>query len=139
LDNEGILLVEFLVRGAVVNSEGGVQTLKKLKQQIRRVWSNGKMNQVILHDSAGPHTSLRMGGGAIAAVGWSVLSHPVYSPDLAPSDSHLLGLLKDALQGCRFMDDKLQCCVREELKCFSKEFYVMDIAASHAKVGKVCW
>jgi hypothetical protein len=31
-DSEGILLVEFLERGATINSEQYVQTLKKLKQ-----------------------------------------------------------------------------------------------------------
>ena len=33
--------------------------------------------------------------------------HPPYSPDLAPSDFHLLGpLKKDALRGTRFEDDE---------------------------------
>jgi hypothetical protein len=30
--------------------------------------------------------------------------HPPYSPDLAPSDFHLFGPLKDALRGRRFAD-----------------------------------
>jgi len=33
-DSEGILLLEFLKRGATINSEQYVQTLKKLIQQI---------------------------------------------------------------------------------------------------------
>ena len=43
---------------------------------------------------------------AIAKFGWTVLPHPSYSPDLAPSDFHLFGPLKDALRGTRFEDDK---------------------------------
>jgi hypothetical protein len=35
-----------------------------------------------------------------------VLPHPPYSPDLAPSDFHLFGPLKDALRGTRFEDDE---------------------------------
>ena len=31
---------------------------------------------------------------------------PPYSPDLAPSDFHLFGPLKDALRGTRFDDDE---------------------------------
>jgi plasmid stabilization system protein ParE len=31
--------------------------------------------------------------------GWELLSHPPYSPDLAPSDYHLFGPLKDRLRG----------------------------------------
>jgi hypothetical protein len=47
-DSEGILLVEFLKRGDTVNSERHVQTLKKLKQRVRRIWPNRKMNQVLI-------------------------------------------------------------------------------------------
>jgi histone-lysine N-methyltransferase SETMAR len=33
------------------------------------------------------------------------LTHPLYSPDLAPSDFYLFGRLKSGLQGMRFVDD----------------------------------
>jgi len=32
-----------------------------------------------------------------ANFGWIVLPHPLYSPDLVPSDFHLLGPLEDGL------------------------------------------
>ena len=35
-----------------------------------------------------------------------MLPHPPYSPDLAPSDFHLFGPLKDAMRGTRFEDDE---------------------------------
>jgi len=35
-----------------------------------------------------------------------VLPHSPYSPDLAPSDFHLFGPLKDTLHGTRFEDDE---------------------------------
>jgi hypothetical protein len=47
-DTEGLLLVEFLKRGATLNSDQYVQTLKKLKRQIRKVRPNRKMNQVFI-------------------------------------------------------------------------------------------
>jgi hypothetical protein len=31
--------------------------------------------------------------------GWELLSYPLYTPDLAPSDYHLFGPLKDHLRG----------------------------------------
>ncbi|GBM24544.1 hypothetical protein AVEN_217123-1 [Araneus ventricosus] len=37
--------------------------------------------------------------------GWSVLQHPPYSPDLAPSDFHLIGPLKQHLGGKHYADD----------------------------------
>ncbi|KAG8229468.1 hypothetical protein J437_LFUL008242 [Ladona fulva] len=40
----------------------------------------------------------------IAKCGWTALPHPPYSPDLAPSDFHLFGPLKDGLRGEHFQD-----------------------------------
>jgi len=39
---------------------------------------------------------------------WNHLTHPPYSPDLAPSDFYLFGRLKSDLQGMRFADDANQ-------------------------------
>ena len=38
-------------------------------------------------------------------LGWTVLPHLPYSPDLAPSDFHFFGALKDAIRGKRFESD----------------------------------
>jgi histone-lysine N-methyltransferase SETMAR len=82
------------------------------------------MNKVLLlHDNARPHTR-----EAIATMGWTVLSHPPYSPELAHPEFHLFGPLKDALRGRRFAeDDELKRSVREELRRFSKEFFATGI------------
>jgi len=47
-----------------------------------------------------------MNPGGTTKFGWTVFSHPSYSPDLAPSDFHLFGPLKDTLRGTRFEDDE---------------------------------
>jgi len=36
---------------------------------------------------------------------WEVFPHPAYSPDLAPSDFHLFGRLKEAMKKKMFRDD----------------------------------
>jgi hypothetical protein len=38
--------------------------------------------------------------------GWELFSHPPYSPDLPPSDYHLLGPVKDHLRGYHYETDK---------------------------------
>jgi histone-lysine N-methyltransferase SETMAR len=37
--------------------------------------------------------------------GWKQIDHPPYSPDLAPSDSHVFLLLKKFLGGRRYVED----------------------------------
>ena len=75
----------------------------------------------MLHDSARQHTSLPT-GEATATVGWTLLIHPPYSPDLAPSDPHLFGPLMDALRGRRFVET-----VREESRRFSRGYHATGI------------
>jgi hypothetical protein len=53
------------------------------------------------HHYARPHTSLKT-MEHIANLGWIVLPHPLYSPDLAPSDFHLFRPIKDGLRGQHF-------------------------------------
>jgi histone-lysine N-methyltransferase SETMAR len=42
---------------------------------------------------------------AITKLGWTVLPHPHYSPDLAASVFHPFGAFKDAIRGKRFGSD----------------------------------
>jgi len=76
-DSEGTWFVEFLKRGVTVNTELCVQTLIKFQNRMQKFWGDQE-------DESSPH--------------------PPYSPDLAPSDFHLLGPTKDALGGLRFAD-----------------------------------
>ncbi|KDR07625.1 Histone-lysine N-methyltransferase SETMAR, partial [Zootermopsis nevadensis] len=83
-----------------------IGTLKTLKKRFRRVWPHKHPAEILLlHDNARPHTSPRT-REEITKLGWTVLPHPPYSPDLAPSDFHLFGPLKDAIRGTRFEDDE---------------------------------
>jgi hypothetical protein len=38
----------------------------------------------------------------IVNLGWTIVPHPPHSPDLAPSDFHLFGPMKDGLYGQHF-------------------------------------
>ena len=51
-------------------------------------------------DNARPHTSL-VTRQKLRELGWEVLSHPPYSPDIAPSDYHQFLSMANALGGVR--------------------------------------
>ena len=60
---------------------------------------------ILLQDNARPHTAART-LAKIEYLGWKLLTHPPYSPDLAPSDFHLFGPLKESMKGIHFQTDK---------------------------------
>ncbi|UYV79664.1 hypothetical protein LAZ67_18000215 [Cordylochernes scorpioides] len=67
----------------------------------------GKLSKgvLFLHDNARPHTSCKT-VSTIIKLGFEVLEHPAFSPDLAPSDYSLFGLLKKELKEKRFDSDE---------------------------------
>ena len=57
-------------------------------------------------------------------LGWKLLPHPSYSPDLVPSDFHLCGPLKEFTRGKKFESDKeVKSVVSDWLRHKSKDFY----------------
>jgi histone-lysine N-methyltransferase SETMAR len=88
-----------------------------------------------MRDNNRPHTSPRT-RETITAIGWTVLPHSPYSPDLAPSEYQLFGPAKDGLGGQPLADNgELKHSVRDELRHFS--LILHRRTASHAKVEKV--
>jgi histone-lysine N-methyltransferase SETMAR len=117
-DSRGVLLLDFLPKGETINSARYQETLKKLARSIRL--KRPDLQDVILHhDNARPHTA-NATTAAIAAKGWTVLPHPAYSPELAPSDFHMFGPLKDYLRCQWFEDDAVKAWIKQ----FSHEFFV---------------
>ena len=57
------------------------------------------------HDKAWPHTA-RSTVAPIQDLSFECLPHPLYSPDLAPSDFHVFGQLKEAMGGKYFRSDE---------------------------------
>ena len=57
-------------------------------------------------------------------MGWELLQHLPYSPDLAPSDFHLLEPLKESLGGIKFENNEdVQQHVLQFLRAADKDFY----------------
>lgn len=103
-DRKGVILLDFLEAGTTINSDRYVETLTKLKDRIARKRPEKRRNFILQHDNARPHTSFKT-RECLTKFGWTVLPHPPYSPDLAPSDFHLFGPLKEGLRGRRFADN----------------------------------
>ena len=57
------------------------------------------------HDNATLHTSLDT-RQKLLGLGWEVMLHPSYSPDLAPPDYYLFQSLQNSLNSKTFNDDE---------------------------------
>ena len=59
---------------------------------------------LLLHNDTRPHSATQT-QGLITSFKWEQMDHPLYSPDLVPSDYHLFLHLKKFLGGQQFDDD----------------------------------
>ena len=101
------ILEDFLEKGSTINSASYCDLLaNRLKPAIRTKCRGLLSKKVLLqHDNARPHVA-KATIETINKLGFEVLEHPAYSPDLAPSDYHLFAPLKDALRGRKFSSDE---------------------------------
>ena len=76
-------MAEFLERGQTIIAARYVQTLHKLRRALR----DKRPGRNILHN-ARPHAA-RLTSEVTAKMGWEVLPHPSYSPDLTTIFSDL--------------------------------------------------
>ena len=85
----------------------------------------GSTSQILLlHDNARLHTAHAM-IDALETLKFEVLSHPPFSPDLAPSDFHFFPLLKRGLKGTHLTsDDEVKQAVTSWIKPRTPEFFV---------------
>ena len=94
-------------RGNNVNSPTYADLLKNhllpaIQSKQRGLLSTGVLLQ---HDNARPHTA-RSTVAIIQDLSFECLPHPPYSPDLALSDVHVFGTLKEAMGGKFFRSDE---------------------------------
>jgi hypothetical protein len=97
---------EFMHQGSTVTSEVYCETLQALRMVIqnkrRGVLTSGT---VLLHEHARQHTVART-WALLEHFNWELFDHPPYSPDLAPSDSHLSTYMKNGLILQRFNNNE---------------------------------
>jgi len=100
---ECVLPTDFLEKGTTVILGRYIATLKIHKECIVR---NGAEidDDLLQQDNSRPHTSAAT-TDAIARLGFTVLPHPDYSQDLAPSDFHLFYKQKKYLRDQNFSSE----------------------------------
>ncbi len=103
-DVRGIIHHEYLPSGDTINAASYCKVLERVKQAVRqkRRWRGPVYFQ---QDNAKPHTA-KITKAKIKELGWKLLPHPPYSPDLAPSDFHLFLSMANDQRGKRFPNEE---------------------------------
>lgn len=75
--------------------------MDKVKDKLDNIYTK----VYFLHDNAKPHIA-KITTKKLVDLGWKVLPHPPYSPDLAPADYHLYRSLNNYFKGKIFKNNK---------------------------------
>ena len=103
-DQRGIIYYELLKPSETITGDRYQLQLIRLNQTLkekRPEWDNRHNKLILLHDNARPHVAKPI-KKYLEGVKWEILPHPLYSPDIAPSDFHLFRSMQSALSGERF-------------------------------------
>jgi histone-lysine N-methyltransferase SETMAR len=128
-DERVVLLEHYTPRGNTVTSASYSDLLKKHIRPAVRSKRRGLLTRGVLlqHDNARPHTA-RATVATIQDLHFECLPHPPYSEDLAPSDYHVSGPLKEVMGGKKFRSDiKVQQAVHEWLRRQPQESFSRGI------------
>ncbi|XP_015783813.1 histone-lysine N-methyltransferase SETMAR-like [Tetranychus urticae] len=101
-DSREIIKIFWMPPGQTVNGEVYRNQLREIAPLVGpRRPPNVRRKPLFLHNNARPHVAEET-MQLIQELGWGLIQHPPYSPDLAPSDYFLFKNLKQYLRGRRF-------------------------------------
>ena len=125
-DYKGVVYFKLLLNNwRTINLDVYCQQLVKLEETIKqkRPELTNRKGIVFHHDDARPRVSLAT-RTKLLELGWEVMSHPPYSPDLAPSDYHFFRSLQNFLNGKNLSNnDDLKSHLIEFFAAKDQEFY----------------
>ncbi|UYV83125.1 SETMAR, partial [Cordylochernes scorpioides] len=108
-DQTSVVYFKLLKPGETVNTSRYEQQMHSLREALNEIRPElrEKHNKLILqHDNAPAHNATVV-KNTIKDLGWELLPHPPYSPDLAPSDYHLFTSLGHTLKNQEFSNSDI--------------------------------
>jgi histone-lysine N-methyltransferase SETMAR len=118
------ILAKFQAHGETVNSAKYSALLQdQLKPAIRhKRWGLLSKGVLFFQENAWPHTATAT-VQTVQQLGFELLPHPPYRPDVAPADYHVFSPLKETLRGHRFeshsdVQQAVQTWLHEQPKSF---------------------
>ncbi|CAK9818215.1 Histone-lysine N-methyltransferase SETMAR [Anthophora quadrimaculata] len=128
-NSKGILLAEWCDKGSTINGDHYRKQLDKVHEILKTKRSDRpKRKPLFLQDNARPHKAQET-MKKIKDLGWKIIDHPPYSPDLAPSDFFLFSNLKRFLRGRSYeTTDTMKLVVQQYLEERPEEWFLHGLA-----------
>ena len=121
-NSQRVYMTEFLEAGKTVNSARYIETIKNLRRRVCRV--RGSTSRFCCCMTMQDRTLLATIDD-LETLKFEFLSHPPYSPDLAPSDFHFFPHLKRNHKGIHFtLDDEMKQAAKSWIKQRTPEFFI---------------
>ena len=138
-DWKGVLYYELLLENQTINSSKYCSQLDQLKAALdeKRLELVNRKHIIFHQDNSRLYVSL-MARQKLLRLVWEVLIHPLYSPDIAPSDFHLFQSLQNSLNRKNY--NSLEDCKRHLEQFFAqkdKKFREDGIMKSPEKWQKI--
>lgn len=105
--SRGVVHYSFLKPGSSITAQSYCQEIDAMHHKLRQKQPAlvNRKGPILLQDNARPHVA-RMTLQKLHHLGYELLSHPAYSPDLSPTDFHFFRSLTVHLNGKRFVDQQ---------------------------------
>ena len=119
----------FLNPSETITSEKHVQQMDKMNWKVQRLQPAlvNRMGPILLHDNAQPNVTQTM-LQRLNKLGYKVLPHLPYSPDLSPTDNHFFKHLNNILQGKHFHNQwGVENAYQELVGSWTMDFYAAGI------------
>ena len=120
----------FLNPSETITSEKHVQQMDKMNWKVQRLQPAlvNRTGPILLHDNAQPNVTQTM-LQRLNKLGYKVLPHLPYSPDLSPTDNHFFKHLNNILQGkCFHNQQDAENAFQEFIESQGTDFYVTGIS-----------
>jgi len=130
-DWKGVLYYELLQPGEIITEDRYQQQLTNLSDALeeKRLFTGQRRRKVILlHNINARSHVAKVTQDHIFAVGWELLLHAAYSPDMAPSDCYLFRSLQHHLADTHFVRfGEIQKCIDDFIASKPVSFYRQGI------------
>lgn len=102
--SEGIIHYSFLEPGKTITAESYCRELQIMHEKlcVKQPSLVNRHKPILLHDNARPHVA-KITVAKLKDLGYEVLAHPPYSPDLSPTDFHLFRSLANFMRNQRYI------------------------------------